>query len=187
MTESATRRLIYVCGGSRSGKSSYAEKRATQLPGTHTYIATCPVIDDEMNDRIASHRNRREAGSWLTLEEPINLVRAFDDCRESSVILVDCLTLWINNLLYRSQQTQEEISEEDIATLSVDVVTAAKQGQGTVIFVSNELGMGLVPADPVSRLFRDLAGRCNQTVAALADEAVFVVSGCPISIKGGVK
>ena len=184
MAEAMTNRLIYISGGSRSGKSRYAELRATQLPGPRTYIATCPVIDDEMDERIANHRRRREESDWLTLEEPLDLVQALDQCQNSSVVLVDCLTLWINNLLYRAQQLHKEISEADIAVLCADVTAAARQGERTVIFVTNELGMGLVPADQVSRLYRDLIGRCNQVLAKHADEAIFIVSGCPIFLKG---
>ncbi|TRO77833.1 bifunctional adenosylcobinamide kinase/adenosylcobinamide-phosphate guanylyltransferase [Trichloromonas acetexigens] len=187
MTESANSRLIYISGGSRSGKSRYAELRAVQLPGPRTYIATCPAIDDEMDERIARHRRQREKYDWLTLEEPLELARVLGECRDSSVVLVDCLTLWINNLLYRAQQSNKKITEKDIATLCTEVAVAASQGERTVIFVTNELGMGLVPADPVSRLYRDLVGRCNQTIVALADEAVFIVSGCPIFLKGDVK
>lgn len=187
MTVTTNNRLVYISGGSRSGKSRYAELRATQLPGPRTYIATCPVIDDEMDERIAHHRRRRKAHDWLTLEEPLDLVQALDKCQDSSVVLVDCLTLWINNLLYQAQQNHEDLSEEDVAALCTEVTAAARQGKRTVIFVTNELGMGLVPADPVSRRCRDLVGRCNQVLAGSADEAVFVVSGYPIFLKGETK
>lgn len=187
MTKNMNNRLIYISGGSRSGKSRYAEQRALELLGPRTYIATCPMIDEEMDERISCHRSRREAHGWLTLEEPLALAQALHDCLDSSVVLVDCLTLWINNLLYNAQQEQADISEEDIDAFCVEVVEASRQGERTVIFVTNELGMGLVPADYTSRHYRDLVGRCNQTLASLADEAVFVVSGCPLILKGDVK
>ena len=177
-------RLIFVSGGSRSGKSHYAEKRAAELTGSRTYIATCPVVDDEMDQRIARHREQRTGKGWSTIEEPHDLVRALNDCKDSAVVLVDCLTLWINNLLYTAQDQQQAIGEEDVVKLCHQVAEACRQGERTIIFVTNELGMGLVPADQVSRLFRDLAGRCNQTLAGLSDEVVFVVSGCPLILKG---
>jgi adenosylcobinamide kinase/adenosylcobinamide-phosphate guanylyltransferase len=180
-------RLLYISGGSRSGKSHYAEQRAMELSGSRTYIATCPVIDDEMDERIARHRIRREGHGWLTLEEPLDLAQALHDCRESSVVLIDCLTIWINNHLFRAQKEQADISEEDVEALCAEVIEAARQGERTVIFVTNELGMGLVPADQTSRLYRDLVGRCNQALARQADEAVLVVSGCPLFLKGEEK
>jgi len=178
-------RLIFVSGGSRSGKSRYAEMRATTLPGQRTYIATCPVVDDEMEQRIACHRQERAGQDWITIEEPVELVQALRNCYESSVVLVDCLTLWINNLLYHAQCQQQTVSEDEIASLCRQVAEVSRQGGRTVIFVTNELGMGLVPADKTSRLYRDLVGRCNQTLATLSDEVVFLVSGYPLILKEG--
>ena len=186
MTSKQNNRLIFITGGSRSGKSRYAEQRAEALPGKRTYIATCPVIDDEMDARIAKHRQQREGKGWITLEEPIELAKALADTTDSAIVLVDCLTLWINNLLYEAQKQrdqQQAITEQQIAKLCGQVVAASRQGERTVIFVTNELGMGLVPADGTSRLYRDLIGRCNQTIAAQADEVVFMVSGQPLILK----
>lgn len=175
--------ILYISGGSRSGKSRYAEQRAEAISGRRSYIATCPVIDDEMDARIALHRQQRAGKGWLTIEEPVQLASALRECRDSDVVLVDCLTLWINNLLYHAEQQRQTLDETEIEALCHEVVDAARLGQRTTIFVTNELGMGLVPADKTSRLYRDLVGRCNQTLAALADEAVFVVSGCPLTLK----
>jgi adenosylcobinamide kinase/adenosylcobinamide-phosphate guanylyltransferase len=182
-TESFDNRLIYISGGARSGKSSYAEQRARALEGPHTYIATCPVLDDEMAARIERHRQRRAGTGWCTLEEPTELATALSATRDSGVVLVDCITLWINNLLYQAKTRGEDLSEEWMHTAAHKVIDSARLGARTVIFVSNELGMGIVPADALSRHYRDLVGRCNQVLAAHADEAVFMVSGLPLTLK----
>ena len=104
MNQHSKSRLIFVSGGSRSGKSRYAEMRATALPGQRTYIATCPVIDDEMEQRIACHRQERAGQEWITIEEPVALVQALRNCHESSVVLVDCLTLWMVKPLFQSKR-----------------------------------------------------------------------------------
>lgn len=184
MNKDLGNKVIFVSGGSRSGKSRYAELRATECKGPRTYIATCPVIDVEMEQRIAQHRQRRASKDWVTIEEPVDLVKALIASRDSGVVLVDCLTLWINNLLYEAQSVQKSIGEDEVSKLSQLVAEACCVGERTVIFVTNELGMGLVPADPVSRLYRDLAGRCNQVLADVADEVVFMVSGQPLFLKG---
>jgi adenosylcobinamide kinase/adenosylcobinamide-phosphate guanylyltransferase len=182
-TESLDNRLIYISGGARSGKSSYAEQRARSLEGPHTYIATCPVLDDEMAARIELHRQRRAGDGWHTVEEPTNLATALSTIQDGGVVLVDCITLWINNLLYQADINNKSLSEDWMQTTTENLIDAARRGKRTVIFVSNELGMGIVPADALSRNYRDLVGRCNQVLAAHADEAVFMVSGLPLTLK----
>jgi len=184
MSPTSENHMIFVSGGSRSGKSRYAESRAKEIPGQRTYIATCPIIDQEMEQRIARHREQRTDQNWITIEEPTDLVRALNDSIESKVVLIDCLTLWINNLLYDAQSAQQNLSEDDIRARCEEVTEACRRGNRTIIMVTNELGMGLVPADPVSRLYRDLIGCCNQSLAALSDEVVFMVSGHPLFLKG---
>ncbi|WP_321533190.1 bifunctional adenosylcobinamide kinase/adenosylcobinamide-phosphate guanylyltransferase [uncultured Desulfuromonas sp.] len=179
----AANHLLYISGGARSGKSRYAEQRALALAGPRSYIATCPIIDDEMATRIDRHRQRRDGQGWHTIEEPQDLTAALQTTRDSRVVLVDCITLWINNLLYAAETELNTVDEDAIQALTLQMIDAARQGKRTVIFVSNELGMGIVPAETLSRHYRDLVGRCNQTLAAHADEAVFMVSGLPLTLK----
>ena len=179
----ALNNLIYISGGCRSGKSDYAQTLAENLPGKRAYIATCPRIDAEMDLRIANHQQQRVDRGWETFEVPIDLAGAITKAHEFDVILIDCLTLWINNILYDAEKSGAKITEKTISDCCTELInTCRKKGQ-TIIFVSNELGMGLVPADALSRHYRDCLGRCNQTIAKLADEAIFMVSGIPLLTK----
>ena len=162
----------------------YAERVAESFSGARTYIATCPVIDKEMEDRIRKHKEARQSASWQTIEEMTDLAGALQRSRGSEVILVDCLTLWINNLMYEAEQEKKYLDEEAICTRCEDILGVCSGLTGTVIFVTNEVGMGIVPENPGSRLFRDLAGRCNQSIASHADTAIFMLSGLPVYIKG---
>ncbi len=163
--------VTLVLGGARSGKSAYAE---CLLIGhaTTTYIATGQAFDDEMRARIDTHRARRPA-HWLTIEAPIELAGALA-C--NTPVLVDCLTLWLTNLL---------LADADIPTCADALEQAiAVRGHPTVL-VSNETGLGIVPADPLSRRFRDEAGLLNQRMARLADSVVFLAAGLPIDLRRG--
>jgi adenosylcobinamide kinase/adenosylcobinamide-phosphate guanylyltransferase len=175
--------IILITGGSRSGKSTYAQTLAESIPGSRTYIATCPPLDEEMAARIKKHRAQRQASLWQTLEETIDLAGALLKTRESQVRLVDCLTLWINNLLYEAEKQGREITEDDMLERCTHLLTACKELPGTVIFVTNEVGMGIVPDNPLARHYRDLAGRCNQIMAAGADRVILMVSGLPLNMK----
>lgn len=177
-------RIILITGGSRSGKSIYAQRMAESIPGGGTYIATCPVVDEEMAERIRKHREARRAGNWHTIEETTDLCAALTEAKECGVILVDCLTLWINNLMYDAELQSKELDEEEIVKRCRDILRVCDAISGTIIFVTNEIGMGIVPDNPLSRRYRDLAGRCNQVLAERADAVVFMVSGLPLSIKG---
>ena len=189
-------RIVMITGGSRSGKSTFAQQLAEYLSETRTYIATCPVVDGEIADRIEKHRRDRQNRRWQTIEEEIDLAGALDqgmregigkeevEKKKEGVILVDCLTLWINNLLYQAERRGASLSEADIVAASQEVLRAARSCEGTVIFVSNEVGLGIVPDHFSGRLFRDLAGRCNQVFAREANAVVFMVSGIPMWIKG---
>jgi adenosylcobinamide kinase/adenosylcobinamide-phosphate guanylyltransferase len=177
-------KIIFITGGSRSGKSMYAQRIAESISGARTYIATCPIIDKEMEDRIRKHKEARQSASWQTIEEVTDLAGALRRSKGSGVVLVDCLTLWINNLMYEAEQEKKYLDEDVIGSLCEDVLGVCSELTGTVIFVTNEVGMGIVPENPTSRLFRDLAGRCNQRMANHADVFVFMISGIPLYIKG---
>jgi adenosylcobinamide kinase / adenosylcobinamide-phosphate guanylyltransferase len=179
-------KINLITGGSRSGKSSYAQTMAEALSGPRAYIATCLPLDDEMTARIAKHQAQRQASQWLTIEEPLALSDALRKISESRVCLVDCLTLWVNNLLHEAGKRGQTMTESDLVLHCRDVLAACSECDGTVIFVTNEVGMGIVPDNPISRHFRDLAGRCNQIMAAGADRVVLVVSGLPVCIKGNL-
>lgn len=175
--------LILITGGARSGKSDYALKRAEEIPGTHYFLATCPVIDTEMNDRIVRHKAEREGGMWTTIEEELNLAASVKNLDPGTVCLVDCLTLWVNNLMYRAERSNEVFTEDEMQQEADAFVQQAKIFQGTVICVSNEVGMGIVPENSSARRYRDLVGRSNRILAAAADEVIFVSCGLPLFLK----
>lgn len=169
-----TARTTLVIGGARSGKSRYAEELLAAHDGTRIYIATAEAGDAEMAARIAAHQARRGA-AWQTIEQPLDLVAALEThCRPASAVLVDCLTLWLSNLMAASR---------DIAAESSRLVRALPQLEGRAVLVSNEVGLGIVPDHPLGREFRDHAGRLNQAVAAAVDEAVFIAAGLPLRLK----
>jgi len=175
--------IIFVTGGSRSGKSNYAQKMAEALPGPRAYLATCPVIDEEMAERCRKHQQARSGACWDTIEEERDIAGIVRADRAHQVILVDCLTLWVNNLIYEAEQQGRIITEEDIAEKCRALLAACKEFTGTIIFVTNEVGMGIVPDNSLGRIFRDIAGRCNQIIAAAADEVILLVSGIPLILK----
>lgn len=172
-----SRKLIFITGGARSGKSSFAEGLAKGAGGTRAYLATAQALDPEMTARIEAHRRRR-GDAWDTYEEPLavaELVRKLNGRYE--VVLVDCLTLWLSNVAARSEKDDTVLSRAD------DLITALSAFPGTGIVVSNEVGLGIVPENALARRFRDLAGIVNQRVAKAADEAYFLASGIPMRIK----
>ena len=175
--------LVLVTGGSRSGKSAYALKRALALPVPRAFVATCPVLDDEMRERVRRHQLERQNLKFETLEEPVNLVGAIKRAAACKVILIDCLTLWVNNLLYAEEQAGRALEEDDLAIRCQNVIKACRRNPGTVLLVTNEVGMGIIPDNPLARRFRDLAGLCNSTFAAAADEVWLCVSGILLKVK----
>lgn len=167
-------RLTLVLGGARSGKSRYAERLVETAASAGTYCATAEPGDAEMAARIAAHRARR-GPFWRTVEAPRALARAIDgEARPECPLLVDCLTLWLSNLML-----EEARLDEEVATLRA----ALRDARGPVVLVANEVGLGLVPETPLGRRFRDHAGWLNQEIAALADRVVFVAAGLPLVLK----
>ena len=179
-------KLIYITGGARSGKSNFAERMAAQL-GDITYIATAVPFDEEMKDRIRRHQEQRPP-HWKTVEQYRGIGGVLRNLRGSA--LLDCLTIMITNLMMDAQidwdhPTVEQIdaAERRITAEVEEILAGATSREGSLIVVSNELGMGLVPAYAFGRAFRDIAGRMNQRVARAADEAWFLVSGVPMRLK----
>jgi adenosylcobinamide kinase/adenosylcobinamide-phosphate guanylyltransferase len=171
-------RLILIGGGARSGKSRYALARAHALGERRLFIATAERSDDEMRDRIARHRAERGA-VFDTLEEPRALPEALAADRDHDVILVDCLTIWISNLLVGG--APPTAVEERVAALLVELA----RRRSHVVIVSNEVGLGLVPETPLGRVFRDLTGQAHQRIAALADELYFGAMGVLLRLRPG--
>ncbi len=176
--------LIFVTGGARSGKSDYALSRAEAIPGPHCFLATCPVIDSEMDERIARHKAEREGGIWHTKEEELDLAGSIQSLDPGTVCLVDCLTLWVNNLLYGGEKANIKLTEGEMQKKAEELVQQAAIFDGTLICVSNEVGMGIVPDNAAARHYRDLVGRTNRIVAAAADEVILVSCGLPLFFKG---
>jgi len=165
--------LTFLLGGARSGKSAHAERLVTACPSPWTYIATAQNFDDEMTERIAMHRARRVEG-WVTIDAPLDLVGAIADVPAGRPLLIDCLTLWLSNHLLAGNDLEHECERLE-RSLSAP--------RGPWFVVSNEVGLGIVPDNALSRKFRDAAGRLNQRIAARADAVSFMVAGLPIQVK----
>lgn len=178
-------RIILVTGGSRSGKSDHARVTAEALPGPRVFVATCPVVDEETAERIRRHQRERAARHWDTIEEPLKLAETIRRSQEYGVILVDCLTLWINNILYEADGRGQTVREHDMEAKSAELVDACSVFQGTVVLVTNEVGWGIVPENALARRYRDLVGRCNRIIARAADEVVLVACGIPMWLRKG--
>ncbi len=170
------KRLVFVLGGARSGKSDFALKRASELGCPGLFIATALPSDKEMEDRIVRHRSAR-GGRWKTLEEPVDLEGAIERGRGSGVIIIECITLWVSNLMERG------LGEAEILKRAASLTRTIEDSKSCVIAVSNEVGLGIVPDNPLARVFRDVCGRVNQTIARVADEVWFLAAGVPLRMK----
>ena len=172
--------ITLVLGGARSGKSRIAQElaSASQLPVT--YIATATVLDEEMATRIEHHQHNRPS-EWRLRECPLDLAAPLqEETQHAQTILVDCLTLWLNNQLF-------EHPEQDFSVLFDALVNSLSASNANVIFVANEVGLGLIPLGEVSRKFVDEAGRLNQQLALIADKVLFVAAGLPLALKDTTK
>ena len=174
--------FIFITGGRRSGKSSYALELAESMGEKRLYIATAEALDDEMKERIAHHREER-GDRWDTVEEPIDIVNILDHSRKYNVILIDCLTLWLCNIMHNGEASGEP-GDETIMRHINRLADSCASSNTKVIAVTNELGLGVIPDDPLSRRFTDFAGIMNQRMAAAANKVVITVSGIPLTIKG---
>lgn len=167
---------VLVLGGARSGKTGFAERLTMRAGSRPVYLATAQALDDEMRERVRAHREQR-GPEFATIEEPLELSRAIAEASKThDAILVDCLTLWITNLI---------MAEENVAAAVDELLATLVETQGSrVILVSNEVGLGIVPDSAMARMFRDLAGSAHQRVAEICDDAYFVVAGLPMVLKG---
>ncbi|MDF0542124.1 bifunctional adenosylcobinamide kinase/adenosylcobinamide-phosphate guanylyltransferase [Sphingobium sp. H39-3-25] len=165
---------LIVLGGARSGKSRHAQARAEAMGSELVFIATAQAGDGEMAERIAIHQSDR-GPRWRTIEEPLDIAALIDrEAAPGRVLLVDCLTLWTSNLMF---------AERDIAQAAQELARAIRGAVGPLIFVANEVGLGIVPDNVLARRFRDAAGTVNQRVAEAAEEAVLIVAGLPLRLK----
>ncbi len=169
-------RSVLVLGGARSGKSAFAENLVLSGEGKAHYIATGRAWDDEMKDRISLHLGRR-GDVWTTHEEPLSLTEVLRQLdRPEHIILVDCLTLWVTNLMMEEGR--------DVEVAFAPLVQHAAHAQAKIVFVSNEVGLGIVPENKMARQFRDHAGRLHQQIAAVAKEVYLIAAGLPLKMNG---
>jgi adenosylcobinamide kinase/adenosylcobinamide-phosphate guanylyltransferase len=172
-------KIIFITGGCRSGKSTYAMQTAEKVPAEQKiFIATCVPQDDEMKQRVARHQRERSQ-NWVTVEAPLDLPEAIlQNNRKGDVILVDCLTLWVSNLLI-------EIGDENkIGDTISQLIKALEKATCPIVLVSNEVGTGIVPENKLARQYRDIIGLVNQAVAKTASKVIWMVAGIPVTVKG---
>ena len=170
-------KIYFITGGARSGKSAFAEKVASELAGKRAYLATAQALDPEMAARIEKHRKDRGT-AWDTFEEPLAVAELLKKLSgRYDVVLLDCLTLWLSNVMAHSE------GDGVVSFRSDELVAAINDFNGVCIVVSNEVGLGIVPDNPLARRFRDFAGILNQRVALTADDVYFTAAGIPLKIK----
>lgn len=180
---------VLITGGARSGKSAFAERWCMKHASSAVYIATAQIYDEEMRERVALHRQQRsEAGyTWNTLEEPLRLVELLDELAGSRqnppAVLVDCLTLWLSNVLLSAGEGSDKDSTAVVEREIERLVEAAKRYTGQLVLVTNEVGSGIVPEYPLGRQYRDLAGRLNRKMAEISGQVFLVTAGIPVELK----
>jgi adenosylcobinamide kinase / adenosylcobinamide-phosphate guanylyltransferase len=171
-------RITLVTGGVKSGKSSYALKLGQEIGSKHAFIATATAGDDEMTRKIAAHKAER-GGCWQTYEEPCDIASVLKKvAAEYDMVLIDCMTLWVSNLL-----TLQNFGDDEIETAFSGFIEALKAAACTVIVVTNEVGLGIMPADRLSRRYQNLLGALNRRIARVADSVYVMISGIPVKIK----
>jgi len=183
-TLNTNRRMILLLGGARAGKSTYAMRLAQDGERTSVdevcFIATAQGLDEDMTKRIARHRAERSP-HWRTIEEPCQIDEALRQASEARIVIVDCLTLFVSNWLMRHEDEHE--CEQFVRRITRNFLELTRTRQQTIICVSNEVGLGVVPDTNLGRVFRDLLGRVNQEFAAAADEVYLLIAGLPLQLK----
>lgn len=177
--------IVLVLGGARSGKSAFAEKYVLHAGAKVSYIATAEVLDDEMANRVQYHRARRNNGRWFNYEAPYDAAATIlEAAKKGEAILFDCLTVYLSNLIYGKDAPEEFNAKYDYAYKEIaKLLKAAREVDVPVVFVSNEVGAGIVPATPIGREYRDIAGWVNQQVAKEADKVYYVIAGQAVDVK----
>ena len=169
--------MVFVLGGARSGKSSWALRYIEERYDSYLFLATARILDEEMDERVKLHKESR-GPKWQLIEEPIKVAEVFETKPNNfDVVLMDCLTVWLSNIML-------ELGEGNIKEYQDRLLQALSERKQGIIIVSNEVGTGIVPEYPLGRRFRDIAGLLNQRVAAPADKVVFMVAGLPLYLKG---
>ncbi len=186
LCEDSMANVILITGGARSGKSRTAPAVGERLGGRRLFVATCPIMDDEeMIRRIERHKEERAQREWDAVEEPSEIAAALRRSSAYDVRVVDCMTMWVNNLMYEGERRGLHVDEDFISTRCAELREACMALNGTVIFVTNEVGWAIVPENSLARRFRDLVGHCNRLVAENAEEVILTVCGLPLFVKNG--
>lgn len=167
---------ILVIGGAASGKSAYAEQLITATERPRVYLATAQAFDEEMKDKVVAHQLSR-GPNWKTIEEPVAISRTIRERKPDEVLLIDCLTLWITNLV---------LGEHDISAMCDELESALQNAPCPIVMVTNEVGQGIVPDNALSRQFRAAQGRLNQSIAAECNQVIAVMAGLPLALKGAL-
>lgn len=175
--------LLLITGGARSGKSSYALERCEALLGPKCFVATCPKVDSEMDDRIRAHQLERQGRGWHSVEEETGLAELLPALDSYRTVLIDCLTLWVNNLMFQAENSGNPFGEQEIRVEAGKLAQTIAAYHGTVCLVTNEVGLGIVPDNALARRYRDLVGSCNRYLAKKADEVILVSCGIPLPLK----
>ncbi|MEZ8341896.1 bifunctional adenosylcobinamide kinase/adenosylcobinamide-phosphate guanylyltransferase [Vibrio cyclitrophicus] len=187
INQASQRSSLLVLGGARSGKSSFAEQQALCAleacsNGRLHYIATATYLDDEMRERIAHHQQRRDE-LWAEHEVPVELAEKLQSFDQDDVVLIDCLTLWLNNVIF---ELGDDATNEQVEAVVEVLVKSVEQSPAQIIMVSNEVGLGVVPLGKVSRLFVDNAGRMNQSLAHVVERVTLIAAGLPLNLKPSI-
>ncbi|MBW2128589.1 MAG: bifunctional adenosylcobinamide kinase/adenosylcobinamide-phosphate guanylyltransferase [Deltaproteobacteria bacterium] len=178
MIDHSQKELVLVLGGARSGKSAWAQRQVEKDYRSYLFLATARILDEEMAERVRRHREARGPG-WRVIEEPLDIPGVLrKGCGDVDAVLVDCLTVWLGNILV-------ERGEKEVPRFRAELLETLQERDRSIILVSNEVGLGIVPDTPLGRGFRDQAGRLNQEIAAVADKVVFMVAGLPMVLKEG--